>query len=662
MRNHPLGAACAAVLIALGPACGMAAAQQPAAPAQQPAAPPAAAAIPPAPGEPAPIIQFDPQGIDLLEAVRLTLQHNTDIRLAETSVQQASGVAQEQSGTFDTSLLANGGYNYQRQELTSSAKLSESLKRSQLTHERDQQRVTLDHLQSLVADLQAVKNVPAGPAQLAALAQLDPSTAANLQMLDALAKNSGDPTLQRQLQDIRNGLITDTINNAQAGIGQAESAYNQLSSLVTTLGASPTQEFFFNGSGNVSLDRLFRNGISFSPYFNGTNNGTNYVNKPFSVDFGGKGVYTLYTFKSGFSATVPLARGLGAAAVAAPERSSLLSEQAATFDARQQASASVLQTINAYWNVRAAQENVAIAQRSVDLQGQIVQLTRGTIAAGDLPAVELARVQASEARAMAQLRDAERALHEARVALATSMGVSASDDDATLPKARDAFPAPPDAAALSDQRLAALASSAVQQRLDVVAAARRQDAANVLTRGARLNLKPRIDFTGGTWYTGLDEAVVSSALKRWVGPSYDLSLDIEKPFGNNLLRGQYVQAQAGSASSEIAAIDLQRQVRLNVVRTVRTLSEATERVKEAQAAVNFYDQTIQSEMDRYRIGEVTLIDTITTEGQQADARRALVAAQADLAQLIADLRFQTGTLVTDPAAPAPQNFVTVPQE
>jgi outer membrane protein TolC len=58
---------------------------------------------------------------------------------------------------------------------------------------------------------------------------------------------------------------------------------------------------------------------------------------------------------------------------------------------------------------------------------------------------------------------------------------------------------------------------------------------------------------------------------------------------------------------------------------------------------------------------VTLIDTITTEAQQADARRALVAAQQDLAQLIAELRFQTGTLVSDANAPVtPQGLVTVP--
>ena len=108
-------------------------------------------------------------------------------------------------------------------------------------------------------------------------------------------------------------------------------------------------------------------------------------------------------------------------------------------------SLSALGTINAYWALRAAQDNVEIAQRSVDLQGRVLQLTRQTIAAGNLPAVELARVQASEARSQSALRDTQVAFQQARVRLAIAMGIAVGSDEATLPRARDPFPPPPDA-------------------------------------------------------------------------------------------------------------------------------------------------------------------------------------------------------------------------
>jgi cobalt-zinc-cadmium efflux system outer membrane protein len=366
--------------------------------------------------------------------------------------------------------------------------------------------------------------------------------------------------------------------------------------------------------------------------------------------------------QSGFHAFVPLARGLGADATAAPERAALIGEQAAQLDVQHQAAVSALGTINAYWALRAAQDNVDIAQRSVDLQTRIVQLTRQTIAAGNLPAIELARVQASEARSQTVLRDAQVALQQARVALATAMGIAVGTDDATLPKAADPFPPPPDAGAVDEPKMAQLADNGLQLRRDVTAALRRAEAAQVSVRAAQLNLKPKIDLTGGSWWTGNDEDVISNALKRWVGPSYNIAIDLEKPFGNNTQRGLLVEAQASGASSQISSSDLRRQVRLDVVRTGRSIVEAAERVRLAQSAVQFYQQTIDGELARYQIGEVTLIDTITTEAQQADARRALVAAQQELAQLIAQLRFETGTLVPDARTPVtPANLITVPR-
>ena len=640
------------------------------------AQPPAPAGQTGSPGEP-PVMRFDPQGIDLVQAVGITLQNSPDIRLAEASATQALGAAQQQIGLFDTIFLGNSNYNYQRQMLTPTSFLAEVLKRQDLRAAADGERDTVNRLTQLKNQLTVMQGLSGEcgtnntSAQLAALRQLDPATATDLEVIDALcaAANQVDPSqgLRRDLLAIRQRLITDTINKTTEGVSDAVAAEARLRQFVVNLGDAPDQEYFSNSAFNLSISRLFRNGISFAPFFNGTGQGTNFIGKPFNSDCeigpcGGKGSFPLYNVQAGFNVIVPLARGLGADAVAAPERAALIDEQAARLDAQHQASVSALTTINAYWNLRAAQDNVDIAQRSVDLQARMVQLTRQTIAAGNLPAVELARVQASEARSQTVLRDAQVAFHQARVALAAAMGVAVSTDEATLPRARDPFPAAPDATSVDEQRMAALAADGLQQRRDVVAALRRAEAAQVIVRGSQLNLKPRVDLSAGSWYTGNDEDVITRAFKRWVGPSYKVAIDVEKPFGNNTLRGELVQAQAGSVSSQISSADLRRQVRLDVVRTGRSLVEAIERVRVAQSAVQFYQQTIDAEIARYQIGEVTLIDTITTEAQQSDARRALVAAQQELAQLIAELRFETGTLVPDATAQVTQQgLITVPR-
>jgi outer membrane protein TolC len=667
MRKPDVARVCAgaAVLCLLVGQVGPVADAQQVSLATSPSAPQPQAAQPAPASADAPVLRFDPQGLELAEAVRLTLANSPDIKLAQAAARQQFGVAQEQMGPFDTQFNGTGGYNYQRQALTDSTIQAETLKRDDIRLEAREQLANYNNLTKMIGQLKAIQNAPPGTVQLQQLAALDPATAANLQMIDALSQlQPGGAITPKFLADLkaeRDALITSAAADAQAGAESAQSAYQQLNTIVTNLGAVPLQQWFRTGNVNVGVNRLFRNGLSFSPFFSGDTNGSNYVDKPFSTEFGGLGSYPLYTFKSGFNFVLPLARGLGADAVAAAERSSLISEDAATLDARHQAAVSALQTLQAYWNLRASQEDVDIAQRSVDIQNQLVTLTQGSIAAGVQPEVELARVQASQARSLAALRDAQGALHAARVALATAMGIGATEDDASLPRARDAFPAPPDASAINQEKLVALAVAAVAQRRDVAAANRRVEAADVLAKGARLNQRPVVNLTGGAWYTGIQEAKPADALSRWVGPSYNLTLDVQKPFGNNAQRGQYLQAQAATTSAQISLADLQRQVRLSVLRDIRSINEAAEQVRQAQAAVDFYQKTIDAEVQRFQLGEVTLIDTITTESQMTAARQTLVSAQAALARLIADLRYQTGTLVMDPNAPvSPQALITVP--
>ena len=64
----------------------------------------------------------------------------------------------------------------------------------------------------------------------------------------------------------------------------------------------------------------------------------------------------------------------------------LIFEESARLDAQHQAATSALGTINAYWGLRAAQENVAIAQRSVDLQAQTTPTPVGSAGAAPIGA------------------------------------------------------------------------------------------------------------------------------------------------------------------------------------------------------------------------------------------------------------------------------------
>jgi outer membrane protein TolC len=144
-----------------------------------------------------------------------------------------------------------------------------------------------------------------------------------------------------------------------------------------------------------------------------------------------------------------------------------------------------------------------------------------------------------------------------------------------------------------------------------------------------------------------------------VGPSTNVGLELERPFGNNLSRGRVVQSQADLAQRRIATADMRRQIQLQTVRIVASIEEASERVRLAEAAVGHYARVVDAEFQRFGIGEATLIDTILTETQRAEAQLALVNAQRDLARLLAELRYETGTLVENGAL-AGADLATIP--
>jgi len=662
-----IGVACPVVLaltVNLAVDATLAAAQGPpqgtvsAAPQGGPQTPPQAAGTQAA-GQP-PSFLFPAEGITLDDAVRLTIEHDPAILRARAVVQQRQGIAQEQSGIFDLTLGATGTYTNRIQELSDSRKKSELDKRTSKQSAIDQNEQGIALGQQLITALNNVRNGPVGGPQVSSLAQLSPTIGGTVQLFDQLIGSTTDAGLRSSLQSQRSQFLTSTINASQTSIDQSIQENNELRTELQNLGVAPTDDVVIDGFVGFAASKLTRSGISFAPYFDGAFSGSNFRHKPNAAEFGGKGLSDLYTLHGGVTFGVPVMRGRGPKAVAAPERAARLARDAADLDLQHQTAASVLTTVLAYWDLKAAQEAVSIATQSAEYQDRLMTLVQGLIAAGEQPQAEISRAQAAVARSQAELESTRRQLQDARVALASALGVSATLDDATLPRARDEFPRPPDPAApVAPPQTTDVLAQATSQRLDLSAAIKSVEAEDVLVEGARRNLPAKLDLAVGTFYTALDQGNFGNAADRWVGPSATASLTFEKPLGNNALHGQYVQREAEAEQSRIARNELARQIRLGVLESTGTVQEAVARLLQAQAAVGYYQTMVDAQTQRLRIGETTLVDTVVTQQQQTLAMAALTLARQDLAHRIAQARFETGTLVTNGVVRI-QDLITVP--
>jgi outer membrane protein TolC len=584
-------------------------------------------------------MQFTEDGIGLIEAVRLTLEHDPDLKIEQARAEFAEGVLLERSGAFDAVFRGNLSYEYQLQELTESRKQVERDKRQALEDLIEDNQDKAQEAQELLDALEDAESGGPGSTTLP-----DPELNAELLVIDTLISQTADPVARQELEDVRDEFLDSAIDNTQSGLQTALDEFAEAQQLRQQLGETPQDEELFTGAISFELDKLFRNGIRLTPFLEGSVEGDNFKGKPEDPEFGGKGIKDFYLFRFGTDARLPLMRGAGSDATGALERSAAIEEEASRALLRHAASTSVLRTVLAYWDVRAAGELVGVTQASVERQEQIVEATERLINDGELPAVEIARVEASRARARARLEDARRQLHEARVNLATVIGLATNASASSIPDAKDGFPAIPDRPLRSGD-FSSLMELAETRRQDVVAARRFEDSGRVLLRRAETDLRAQLDLVGGVWTTALGEGQFDDAVDRWVGPSFKLGLEYEKPLANNVFRGRFAQRRAELREQMIEASDLERTIRLRIVRLLESLAIAAERVREAEQAVRYYEETIEAELSRFRDGASTLIDTILTEDQQTSALSELVRSRQAFAKLLAQLRFETATLV-----------------
>lgn len=609
--------------------------------------PPASAAEPVArtPWTP-PVLTFPGDRITLAEAVRTTLANDPNIRLQEQQTFNLKGIFQQQSGAFDPTLNGTASLNYTRSALTQSQRTTEKQKRDNLQTDANTADAAGQQANATAQEYQALLNNPTGFRLSDAIAQAEVDV---LNLLIAGAQKAGDASAVTDFTAARTAYITNSVSAYQTARDQAFLVRDQKLQQLRDLGAVPdlTEEV----NAKIALQMLFpyRDGVTAGLFANGSYDRNRYVGKPLDPDFGGLGTPDLWNLGIGFSLDAFLLRGRGFEATGAPEKAARINWEASLLTFKQTVASSVLNTISAYWALVAAEENVRIARQTFDLDTRRVDVTKALIEGDEIPRAEISRVLASQAADEGALRSAERSLWEARVTLALAMGV-AVQGEANAPLAADSFPVPVDDSFLRSIDVPSLANQAVDRRSDRQAALKIRDAGGVLLVAARTGLRPQLDFHGKIAANSVAEASLAATADGWSAPTFTIEFDFSKPIGNNAALGRLLQSEATWAQQSISATDLERNIRANVVQEARSLQVTRAQLTRAKESVEAYGRTIESENEKFRGGQSSLIDTILTQQLQTSALQVYAAAQQQYATLVAQLRYETATLISEQGA------------
>ncbi len=619
-----------------------------------------------------PVFQYGEGRISLLESVRLTLANDPKLLLKSADARLRAGLAQELKGAFDWVLKGEVSYDYREQELVDSTKKAEIDKRKnaiineqETCEERDRQQEVLRQLEQ---EADGVDDDTLAPPDL--------SLDKQIQFFDILIDNTDDPAQRQALLDNKINFIATEVAARKVVVANLVDGCAKAAIDRERLGAAPEFEWFKQGKLDLRMTKKYRSGVVLTPFLTGQYDSSQFKGKkngpeeditlitgfdangnPIrevlttslgpvqrTIDFGGKGVKDTYQAAVGFEVNVPMLRGRGADSVAAREQAALKDFESAELAVTHSAAEAVFKTATAYWQLFAAQQRIGILERSVELQRQLVDMTQALIDGDEMPRAELPRALAGEASARSQLEAARRDLVKARLELAAAMGVGV-EAEANAPLAEGPFPPVPDDAALDALDGSGLTLGAVDRRYDSRSAQLAVAARQIETRGALLDQKGKLDLGVTMSSRAIGEDSLSNATDTWANPSWRLRLQGEHPFGNNERRGRYAQAAARLDQQAIQTGDLDRNIRLNVVLAYRSLEESIARYREAQRAADLFQQTIDAEFEKLRLGSSTLLDAIQTEQQKTQADLSLVAALQEVAALLTRLRFESGTLL-----------------
>jgi len=399
-------------------------------------------------------------------------------------------------------------------------------------------------------------------------------------------------------------------------------------------------------TGNMySLSKQFLNGWTVTGGYGITSTVDNLNNLLYDIQNGGRET----TGKLSFSVTAPLLKNAGVDTVGAPLFAAQAQLEAARYNLVFTNAQTVLGATADYWSYLSARKNLDIAISAEENAKTLLDQVQKLIAADENPRSDIDLAVASRAERSANRIAAEQALIDTRRVLARQMGMPV-DQMFKLPLPADDYPDfDVDKIDLTrdTERLVLLA---LDKRADLEANRQLKLAAGYLVTAARNNLKPELDLSAGGSYAGLAEGAHADAYERAYytnryGPSFNVSLSLTWPIGNSQARGALISALAQESTAVITIRDLEATIASNVTTQVAGLKHSVQQLAESVEAVRRYTTAVQNELTKRQAGTATLLDVVNMEDRLVSAQLAEILARQAYAVAIAQLRYETGTLV-----------------
>lgn len=376
-----------------------------------------------------------------------------------------------------------------------------------------------------------------------------------------------------------------------------------------------------------------------------------------------------HTVTSSFSLTQPLLKGKGKTIATGLERVSKLNLESTNSNVQFRNSFELLRMSSAYWEYLGAYKSLKIYKRNRERVKRVLEVTEELVKADKRPAGDIAQVQADLANQERQTKIAEQTLYRAKLNLGRIVGLR-EEESKQLGIPLEEFPTIIGSGYKEGIKEMNFLELAQQNRADIEAAKKLEEARELQLRLIENNKKPQLDLTGFVNYGGVNSG---NGLRRALGAfseedgrsvGYGVRLKFSFPLNNNFARGNFIQSETALKDQEIKTKDLQRNIDLNVSIAFNNLQYNIQVLEKAKEVLEFYKKVYSNEQVKFKNGMTILLNLIQFQERLTFAELDYMQARQQFAIAIVNLRYETGTLLVQKEGRQNVNkeqFFTIPK-
>lgn len=338
---------------------------------------------------------------------------------------------------------------------------------------------------------------------------------------------------------------------------------------------------------------------------------------------------------------MPLLRNLGESNMRAARRRAAVNYDISVLERENSVASVVNSTVQAYWELAYAAQDLDIRKSSLDLAREQLRITQARLDVGVGAQTDVAAVKQGIATRESDVLLAELALTERALDLRQLVGMDISPNDINLSAA--------DRLELKVQQvnLAQAFEAAFDRNPQIATLRQRGKAATIEVEIADLATRPLLDFNARVGPSGTDDTLGGAVERLGKFTSFQAfaSLTFQAPLGNHTAEGARRAAAGQLQKVRVNEEDLKRTVAVSVTRAVNLLRSTEKRFQADTEAVQLAQINLDAEKARFEVGRTTNFEVLRRQDELAQSRLRLARDTADYLKAVAGLQSLTGGIL-----------------